>query len=219
MLGMKSFLEGFEKLAYDVLLWLILVPKTLYKVVTNPSWVPDYVAKELADNEKARFDDFISPVILLLLASIVPFAIFNTSPVPGVNLEGPVQGVVDTPYEFKAKGDFILASGDPGNIEDVDLEAKPSYTFSWSTGISEEQQEAVGQPRRFEWEDDKPGNSIQITWPNTGRYVVEVTADNGPVRFTPSSIPSKSSRPARRSTPRRFSSTRPSRPGRPASTR
>ena len=49
--GMKGFLDGFEKLVYDILVWLILVPKTLAKVISNPSWVPGYVAKELGEKE------------------------------------------------------------------------------------------------------------------------------------------------------------------------
>ena len=52
---MKSLLDGFEKLVYDILVWMILVPKTLAKIISNPSWVPGYVADELAEKEPARF--------------------------------------------------------------------------------------------------------------------------------------------------------------------
>jgi len=43
-----------ESLLYQVAVTLVLLPKTLYKVVTNPTWIPDYIARELAKPDDQR---------------------------------------------------------------------------------------------------------------------------------------------------------------------
>jgi hypothetical protein len=51
-------------LAFEILLWIIFIPKTLFKIIWNPSWVPKYVDEELA-KEKDRFSEYLSPMLLL----------------------------------------------------------------------------------------------------------------------------------------------------------
>lgn len=76
-MNILNILEGIEKLVVELLLWIIFVPKTLFKILADPEWVPGYVEKELA-KESDRFDNYISPILLFLPASAVLFVIFNT---------------------------------------------------------------------------------------------------------------------------------------------
>lgn len=54
MIDLSKIFDSIEKLAYDILIWILLVPKTLVKILVEPSWVPGYVTKEL--NEKTESD-------------------------------------------------------------------------------------------------------------------------------------------------------------------
>ena len=76
-MNILNFLEGIEKLVVELLLWIIFVPKTLFKILADPEWVPGYVEKEVA-KESDRFNNYISPILLFLAASSVLSVIFNT---------------------------------------------------------------------------------------------------------------------------------------------
>jgi hypothetical protein len=41
MNNLTEIIEGVEKFAYEVLTWILLIPKTLINIILNPSWVPE----------------------------------------------------------------------------------------------------------------------------------------------------------------------------------
>jgi len=73
-MNILDILEGIEKLLVELLLWIILIPKTLFKIITDPNWVSGYVEEELAKTSE-RFDNYISPILLFLTSSVVFFII------------------------------------------------------------------------------------------------------------------------------------------------
>src|SRR5215216_7735798 len=111
MLDLTTILESIEKLAYDVLIWALLVPKTLIKIVIDPSWVRGYVTKELTQKDEARFDEYFSPIILILLASLLPFVYSYLTPIPAVTIQGPEEVKVNSDIDFNATADFISERG------------------------------------------------------------------------------------------------------------
>jgi len=54
-------------------LWVLLLPKTLAKVLHRPVWVLDYTTAEFAKPEADRFDDYLSPVSFWLLVAVGPY--------------------------------------------------------------------------------------------------------------------------------------------------
>lgn len=70
--NIANVLEDFEKLAYKILMWVILVPKTVIKVVVDPGFVPGYVRGELASEKGQQFDEYISPMLLYLGVTLLP---------------------------------------------------------------------------------------------------------------------------------------------------
>jgi hypothetical protein len=66
-----------ESLLYQVAVTLVLLPKTLFKVMTNPTWIPDYIARELAKPDDQRFDDHVSPLLFFVILTIVPNLVAN----------------------------------------------------------------------------------------------------------------------------------------------
>jgi hypothetical protein len=73
-MNIANILAGLEKLVVEILLWLLFVPKTLFKVVADPGWVPSYVDAELA-KDKERFDNYMSPILLFFICSVVIFVV------------------------------------------------------------------------------------------------------------------------------------------------
>ncbi|NJN80597.1 MAG: hypothetical protein HC797_09090, partial [Anaerolineales bacterium] len=84
-----TVIEDFEKLVYKILLWVILIPKTILKVTIDPSFVRGYVRDELNGEKGKQFDEYISPVLLYLGIILVPAVILYFVPTFGVTIVSP----------------------------------------------------------------------------------------------------------------------------------
>lgn len=69
-MNLINIIEGIERLVISLLFWIIFIPKTLFKIVTKPSWVPGYVTNELTKDSQ-RFSDYMSPIVLYLLNTVL----------------------------------------------------------------------------------------------------------------------------------------------------
>ena len=106
-----GLLKSIEELAYKILVWIILIPKTLWRIITDPAWVPDYVKGEL-QQEKSAFDEHISPVFLLLIVGVIPALLISFLPDVRVVINSPAEteAITDRRVEFNAKATFISGS-------------------------------------------------------------------------------------------------------------
>lgn len=66
-----KILKSFEEFVYEALTWLLLLPRTLLRIVVYPRRMTRYAATELADEGEDRFDDAISPPLLLILCVLI----------------------------------------------------------------------------------------------------------------------------------------------------
>lgn len=89
--NIANVLEDFEKLAYKILMWVILVPKTVIKVVVDPGFVPGYVRQELASEKGKQFDEYISPMLLYLGVTLLPAIAIYLLPAFGMEVISPYQ--------------------------------------------------------------------------------------------------------------------------------
>jgi hypothetical protein len=76
-MNIANILAGLEKLVVELLLWLLFIPRTMLRIVSEPGWVPVYVDTELA-KDRDRFADYMSPIPLFLICSVVLFIILDT---------------------------------------------------------------------------------------------------------------------------------------------
>ncbi len=203
---MKSIFTIFldiEKLIYKVLMWVILVPKTIVHIVFNPAWAPIYVKDEL-EKDETPFDEYISPIILLLIVALIPALAFNLLPSFGASLSSPAQvnTTTDRYISFDVVTDFRSSS------------AEMEYFHVWSVSRIGEQAPPVVQADgsvtlvsggvfAFAPEVHYPGNpanriatvdentvtdNFLFTFPEPGEYIVSVTAGKYyPERFDPAS--------------------------------
>lgn len=108
-----ELLEQIEKLIYRIILWLVLIPKTLIRIVLYPSWAPGYIKQELGEGG-SRFDEYFSPIVLLLVVAILPFIVWGFLPAPGIEI---YSDSIDNPtpnrtLDFNAEITFISTSTD-----------------------------------------------------------------------------------------------------------
>ena len=66
-----KILKSFEEFVYEALSWFVLLPKTLARIVVHPARMSDYAASELARSENVRYNDGISPPLLLILCVLI----------------------------------------------------------------------------------------------------------------------------------------------------
>lgn len=114
-----SVLQDIEKLIYKVLLWIILIPKTIVQITLHPSWVREYVGRELnpgqkPEEEHAPFDEYMSPVILLLVVALIPALVFNSLPAFGATMSSSADAkpTTDRTLVFEALTHFKSAATD-----------------------------------------------------------------------------------------------------------
>lgn len=67
-----KILKSFEDFVYEALIWLVLLPKSLLRIVMHPIRMSSYVALELGrDDGEDRFGEAISPPLLLILCVLI----------------------------------------------------------------------------------------------------------------------------------------------------
>jgi hypothetical protein len=66
-----KILKSFEEFVYEALTWLLLLPRTLLRIVIRPQQMATYAATELGDEGEGRFDQAISPPLLLILCVMI----------------------------------------------------------------------------------------------------------------------------------------------------
>ena len=154
MNNLTEIIEGVEKFAYELLIWILLIPKTLIQIVSNPSWVPEYVAQELDDSTDDRFDSFISPVILMLISTLVPIAYLRSVPYPGARISGPPEAYVHQPVRLVVDASFV--------------DKTQTYYYEWT---ADDQPVLVSD---HNWLTDY----AILTWDSPGPKQIHVQADN-----------------------------------------
>jgi len=155
MNDLTEIIEGIEKFAYEILIWVLFIPKTLIQIIINPSWVPEYITREIEDKTDDRFDSFISPVILILVCTILPVAYIFSATMPGATISGPAEAHVNTPMRFVVDASFV--------------EKTNGYHYVWT---------ADEQDQR-EYTHDQLADYAVFKWTKPGTKTIRVTADNG----------------------------------------
>jgi len=84
----QKLLKSLESAVFEVALWVLLLPKTLLRILRDPVWARDYTAAEFAKPEAERFDDYLSPVSFWLLIAVGPYLWAASTVRHRYNIEG-----------------------------------------------------------------------------------------------------------------------------------
>lgn len=89
-----KILKSFEEFVYEALTWLVLLPRTLLRIVVSPGRMAAYARQELSSESEARFNDAVSPPLLLILCVLVSHFIDLTVRNPGTEATSGLAGMV-----------------------------------------------------------------------------------------------------------------------------
>ncbi len=67
--------QSVEDAVYEVMVWILLLPKTLIRSLFRPRWVIQYVNEEWEKKTEDRFDEYLSPVLLWLMVAVLPLTV------------------------------------------------------------------------------------------------------------------------------------------------
>lgn len=67
-------LQSLEEAVYEVVTWVLFLPKTVFQVLVRPGWIAPYVSGEFDKKPDERFQAFLSPVLFWLILAVVPYA-------------------------------------------------------------------------------------------------------------------------------------------------
>jgi hypothetical protein len=81
-----KILKSFEEFVYEALTWLVLLPRTLWRIVLSPRRMTGYAGAQLASQSEAGFSEAISPPLLLILCVLIShfFDLAVRNPAPEV---------------------------------------------------------------------------------------------------------------------------------------
>ena len=77
--------KSVEDAVYEVMVWLLLLPKTLIRAAFRPRWAMKYIDEEWEKKPDERFDEYLSPVMLWLLSAVIPLTLAFIVSRPDIN--------------------------------------------------------------------------------------------------------------------------------------
>jgi hypothetical protein len=67
-----KILQALEDVIFEIMAWLMLLPKTLIYVVFAPIKAIEYVNSEWEKEPEKRFDEFLSPIAFWIMVAVLP---------------------------------------------------------------------------------------------------------------------------------------------------
>jgi hypothetical protein len=68
-----KILQTLEEALYEVTTWLVLLPKTYFKVVIRPDWIQRYITIEWMKELPERFKNYLSPLLFWIFVVVLPY--------------------------------------------------------------------------------------------------------------------------------------------------
>lgn len=72
-----KIIQSLQDFMYELVVWVLLLPKTIFNAIIRPGWMVDYVNREWNKTADERFDEFLSPALFLLVVAVIPNTLFN----------------------------------------------------------------------------------------------------------------------------------------------
>ncbi|PJK10816.1 hypothetical protein CO614_08485 [Lysobacteraceae bacterium NML120232] len=80
-----KLLRSAEDALYELMMWLLLYPLTLWRILRHPARLEAKIREELGQNDEQRFDDAISPPMCLLASLAVSMLVPDSSSSENLN--------------------------------------------------------------------------------------------------------------------------------------
>ena len=74
-MDLMRILRSLEEFLYELVGWLVFYPRTFWRVLRHPAAIARYTRAELLKPEEGRFEETISPVLMLILSVALAHAL------------------------------------------------------------------------------------------------------------------------------------------------
>ena len=71
-----KLMKSVEDAVYEVMVWLLLLPKTMLWTMFKPRKAMEYIDTEWDKKPDERFDEYLSPVMLWLISAVIPMTLW-----------------------------------------------------------------------------------------------------------------------------------------------
>lgn len=69
-----KLIQSLQDLIFEVVVWALLIPKTLIRAIFRPRWMVQYVNEEWDKEPDKQFDEYMPPALFFLAMAVFPSA-------------------------------------------------------------------------------------------------------------------------------------------------
>lgn len=71
-----KLIQSLQDLIFEMVVWALLIPKTIFRTIFRPAWMVTYVNQEFEKPADEQFDEFMPPGLFFLAMAVIPSALF-----------------------------------------------------------------------------------------------------------------------------------------------
>jgi hypothetical protein len=71
-----KLIQSLQDLIFEIVVWALLIPKTIFRVIFRPVWMVNYVNQEFEKPTDEQFDEYMPPGLFFLAMAVIPSALF-----------------------------------------------------------------------------------------------------------------------------------------------
>jgi hypothetical protein len=72
-----KLIQSLQDLIFEIVVWALLIPKTLFRAIFRPAWMVKYVNQEFEKPADEQFDEYMPPGLFFLAMAVIPSALFT----------------------------------------------------------------------------------------------------------------------------------------------
>ncbi|MFN3490617.1 MAG: hypothetical protein ACK40V_00185 [Anaerolineales bacterium] len=72
-----KLIQSLQDLIFEVVVWALLIPKTIIRTIFRPKWMVQYVNQEFEKPEEKQFDEYMPPGLFFLAMAVIPSALLT----------------------------------------------------------------------------------------------------------------------------------------------
>jgi len=71
-----KLIQSLQDLIFEIVVWALLIPKTIFRAIFRPAWMVSYVNQEFEKPVDEQFDEYMPPGLFFLAMAVIPSALF-----------------------------------------------------------------------------------------------------------------------------------------------
>lgn len=72
-----KLIQSLQDLIFEMVVWALLIPKTIFRAIFRPAWMVTYVNQEFEKPADEQFDEYMPPGLFFLAMAVIPSALFT----------------------------------------------------------------------------------------------------------------------------------------------